>query len=141
MKDIELLKDYLKTFNIVRNYYKLECEDFLKVVDDNLIELYKLVLDDIIEYCFVNKVYIKDFDDYKIVYFLGVRVYEKTNNISHFKAMLKILDILVKKDSNNFVNEDMIKKILLSLKNNTWKENYGKYGIYSMFKACSKHFA
>lgn len=143
MKNINKLKqDYLVTFNIVvYHYYARESEEFVRIVKDNLYEFYEKVLNDVLDYCKINNIYIQNFDDYKITYFLGIRVYEKTKNISHFISMLKILDILVKNDSGCFVNKDMIQKILLNVKNNKWKENYGKYGIYSMFKACSKHFA
>jgi len=140
MQDISILKhDYLQTFNCVKKYFGIENKAFEQEIQEHIDKVYTLVLKDAINYCKDNKVFIKNFDDYKVVYFLAIRMHEITKNKAYMLAMLKILDILVKQDSDKFVNEDMIFKIILHIEKDTWQEKYGEYGIYSIFKACSKH--
>ena len=140
MKDIsDLRHDYLQTFNCAKEYFGVENQAFKQEIENHLNDIYSLVLQDTINYCKENRVHIKNFDDYKVVYFLAIRMYEITENNDYLTSMLKILDILVKKDSGNFLNKDMTYKMLLHTQNKTWQEKYGQYGIYSIFKACSKH--
>lgn len=142
MKDIIKLKqDYLQTFNVVVEYFKNEDKLDFNEIEKNRDSLFTNTLNDILEYCKINRVYIQDFDDYKITYFMGVRLTKKTDNSEYLISTLKILDILVKKDSNNFIDENMIQKIILNIQANKWEDNYGKYGIYSIFKSCSKHLS
>jgi len=140
MQDMQKLKhDYLQTFNCAKEYFSVENQGFRQEIENHLDDVYSYVLQDTIEYCKDNRVFIKNFDDYKIVYFLAIKMYNITKNKAYMLAMLKILDILVKQDSDKFVSEDIIFKIILHIEKDTWQEKYGEYGIYSIFKACSKH--
>jgi len=140
MQDIKRFKhDYLQTFNCAKEYFSIENQNFKQEIEKHLDDVYSVVLQDTITYCKDNRVFIKNFDDYKIVYFLAIRMCQFTKNKAYMLAMLKILDILVKQDSEHFINKDMVFKMKLHIDNDTWQEKYGEYGIYSIFKACSKH--
>jgi len=140
MDDIVRLKqDYLQTFNCAKEYFAKENKSFKDEIEEHLDEVYGAVLEYVLSYCKENRVYIENFDDYKIVYFLSICMYEVTENKNYLKSMLKILDILVKADSGSFVDKDMIFKMMLHIDSGTWRQKYGEYGIYSIFKACSKH--
>ncbi|NPA11103.1 MAG: hypothetical protein GXO62_02550 [Epsilonproteobacteria bacterium] len=142
MTNIEELKtDYIQTFNIVLEYFKLADKKLYDFILENYRELLQEVLDAILLYCKENCVKIVNFDDYKIVYFLGIKVFDKTGEIKYLISMLKVLESLLYSETDKNISNEMLQKILINAKNKTLKKNYGEYGIYYIFKTCYKTYS
>jgi len=141
MNKEELAYDFIQTFNVSLYYYESLDQYTFNAIEAIKNDIVEKVFNEVIHYCQQNNVYMQDFDDYKIVYFIGLKAYEITNNKKILLDMITILNALVMSDSKVSVNEDMLKKMAKSIDNNKWKEFYGIYGIYSIFKSCSKHLA
>ena len=137
-----LISDFINTFDASILYFKHESENIDQVIiDENVYNNLAIdVLMDVIEYCKDNNVQIKNFDDYKIVYFLGQRLWRLSGEREFLIEMVNILHTLLYISTNETmrVSNDMILKIKESIKNDCWHELFGKYGIYSIFKVCSK---
>lgn len=139
----DLTNDYINTFDASLVYF-YEFHKELKSEIDNDSTLYmnlsRDVLNDVIKYCEDNDVQIKNFDDYKIVYFLGIKLEELKNDFNYMITTVQILEILLYLNSKSKfrISKDMLSKVMESIKKQKWKNHYGLYGIYSIFKICSK---
>lgn len=139
----DLTNDYINTFDASLVYFYEFHKDLKNEIDNNptlYMELSKEVLYNVFKYCKDNDVQIKNFDDYKIVYFLGIKLESIKNDCTYMITTVQILETLLYLNSKSRfkISEDMLLKVMDSIKKRKWKNHYGLYGIYSIFKICSK---
>lgn len=84
-----------------------------------------------------------DIDFYKLAYFLCVRLSDEvgfTDVQSKICKMMSVfvLDIFLRKQSGRTVGDDFVTKMCHSIYLGEHKDDYGQYGIYSIFKVASK---
>lgn len=137
-KNIETVSNYLNTFNIVSEYFEQYKEGSIQVIEQNAEVLFVNVLKSVLSYCQINKVRITEFDDVKIVYFLGQELSKMQNDCEFMITAIDILDFLVFDKHGHYASKDMVAKIKNHIKNDTWMEEYGQHGIYSIFKTLIK---
>ena len=131
--------DFLKKYKIVKS-------EFLKLIKDKRLKSVLLsrgdssvfvgnIFNEIVKYGEYKKIDISDFDDMKIIWFLGWQLYDATNNRYFLYIALELL--LVRLPYPEKYPKIMLKKLKTILTNNNLpdvKKLYGKYGVYIAIK-------
>ena len=135
----EIPDDFLRKYKIVKS-------EFLKRLKDERLKSVLLsrgnssifvgnIFNEIIKYGEYKKIDISDFDDMKIIWFLGWQLYDATNNRNFLYIALKLL--LVRLPYPEKYPKIMLKKLKTILTDNDLpdvEKLYGKYGIYTTIK-------
>jgi hypothetical protein len=143
----EFSTDYILTFNTVLKYYEDIDKDIINYILSKKIDKKLLfsVLEDIFEFSLRHRtlkdnipVKIGNFDDMKIVYFLGIHLCDISGDKKYLNNMVRILDQLVYAEQEEFINNRIGTKIYNSIERNNWKEIFGIDGIYMIFKSAHR---
>lgn len=137
-KNISFVSNYLACFDLVSQYFEFYDKRNLEAIEKYADILFVNVLKGVFKYCEINKVKIVEFDDVKIVFFLGRELSILENNSDYMIVMVDILNFLTKHKTSRNASTDMVKKIKSHIRNDTWREEYGQHGIYSIFKTLIK---
>lgn len=131
---VKSYKDYLSTFDIGIEYFALENKELADEINSQYDILMKKTLNGIISYASDNNVKINSFDDMKVVYFLAIEAYSLYREKNFLLCGVKILSQISAAERESFINGEMYGKIIDSIENEKWRDNYGKFGIYTIFK-------
>lgn len=131
---IREFQDYLETFNVCIEYFKKENEGLADNIYGQYDILMKKTLNGVISYAIDNKVKINSFDDMKIIYFLSIEAGSLYRDDNFLMIGVKILSQIAATERKSFINDEMYGKILASIESGKWRDNYGKFGIYTIMK-------
>lgn len=138
---IEFMENYLMHFNIAVDSFEYEHNGFGKILKGHSETLLSSVLIDVLSYCKTNDVRIVDFDDIKIIYFIGREASKLENNNEFLKTSVNLMNKITLHSTKKRLCEEMIRKIKDRINDNTWEKEYGNSGIYTIFKTSIRTYA
>jgi len=133
-------ENFLKKYKIVKSEFlkykdlDVHIRNILKKDEDKSSFIAYNVYYEIVQYGAYKNVDISEFDDMKIIWFLGWHLYDKTFNKSSLKVALKLL--LVRLPNPKKYPDKMLSKLKKAIEDKEYdvEKFYGKYGIYTNIK-------
>lgn len=138
---IYYLESYLGQFNFALSLYDLYASGCGEKIKNHSETIFASVLTDVLEYCANNDVKIVEFDDIKIIYFIGKQASRLENDNMYLKIAVEIMNTITEHSTGKGICQQMLNKIYNNIEKNRWHDEYGNNGIYTLFKSAIRTYS
>lgn len=135
------LENYLSQFDFAISQYDYFTPSSGEKIKLHAETIFTNVLTDVLEYCKNNDVKVVEFDDVKIIYFIGKETSRLENNNEYLKIAVGIMNSITIHSTGNGIDFEMLNKIYKAIDKNRWHEEYGNNGIYTLFKTMIRTYS
>lgn len=135
------LENFLSQFNFAISSYDLYAPGYGEKIKNHSETIFTNVLTDVLEYCKNNDVKIVEFDDIKIIYFIGIESSRLENDSKYLKIAVDIMNTITIHSTGKSICEQMLNKIYRNIEKNRWHDEYGDNGIYTLFKSAIRTYS